>query len=591
LAVVGLGSNLGDSRRNVLRAMERLEALSEGPLLRSSLWRTAPVDCPAGSPDFVNAVVAFVPRRAATPESVLASLQEIEKEFGRKPKQVLNEARPLDLDLIAFGNETRASKELTLPHPRAHQRRFVLEPLSEITPSLILPGQEKTVWQLLEEYPPSAAPTARKLPARLIGGVLLACSLLVSLLCSAVTGRANGATEAGSPANAIVAHLQYREVDFSPLCWEIRVLRDARFTREPAFGGNRVHRGQLVLDQNTNQCLPFAWDIQARKLYLDLNHNGDLTDDATGAVTAAGQDLQLFRGIRLRFPSDAGPYDVRVDAHVFGQEGATRVFLYVRSLWEGSVQLNGKQWYLAVIDRPDGRLGSTASLKEVGDRMILRPWAERDGRFLWWHASLQHVHELSHVKLVDFPFRYAGNAEVFDAFNLPARLFFQGQAYRMEYRVEQGGNLAAAFHSSHQPLGKLHLEGDNTRRVVLDGGANGFTAVMDEPPAELEVPLGEYPRQLVLLQRRGSTNFAVGLGHHPLAVTAERAAKVGVGGPLQNAVGISTSPSTGELRLNYQLTNSAGIPFRLAFQDEKTPPRLDIRQGDSLVAQGHFRFG
>jgi 2-amino-4-hydroxy-6-hydroxymethyldihydropteridine diphosphokinase len=167
LAVVALGANLGDPRLNILEGMRRLEELADGPLLRSSLWETTPVDCPAGSPVFVNAVVAFVPRRGATPESVLTKLQEIEKEFGRKPKKVLNESRPLDLDLIAFGRETRAGTELTLPHPRAHQRRFVLQPLSEIAPGLILPGQQKTVLQLLEELPPAAALTAEKLPIRL----------------------------------------------------------------------------------------------------------------------------------------------------------------------------------------------------------------------------------------------------------------------------------------------------------------------------------------------------------------------------------------------------------------------------------------
>ncbi len=150
LVIIALGSNLGDSRRNVLRAMDLLQQFSEQPLLRSSLWQTAPVDCPAGSPTFVNAVVALVPRRGATPESVLADLQELERGFGRKPKKVLNEARPLDLDLIAFGDETRAGRELTLPHPRADQRRFVLEPLSEITPDLVLPGQKRTVLELLE---------------------------------------------------------------------------------------------------------------------------------------------------------------------------------------------------------------------------------------------------------------------------------------------------------------------------------------------------------------------------------------------------------------------------------------------------------
>jgi 2-amino-4-hydroxy-6-hydroxymethyldihydropteridine diphosphokinase len=152
-AIVALGSNLGDSRHNVLRAMDRLQALSDQPLLRSSLWQTTPVDCPEGSPDFINAVVALVPREGESPESLLAHLQALEKEFGRLPKKVVNEARPLDLDLIAFRQEVRSTSQLTLPHPRAHQRRFVLQPLSEIAPNLVPPGQTKTIVQLLGQLP------------------------------------------------------------------------------------------------------------------------------------------------------------------------------------------------------------------------------------------------------------------------------------------------------------------------------------------------------------------------------------------------------------------------------------------------------
>ena len=138
---IALGSNLGDARQNIFRAMARLQYFSDAPILKSSLMRTTPVDCPPGAPDFANAVVGFVPRRNETPESLLTKLQVLEKEFGRVPKRILNEPRPLDLDLIAFGNETRNSPELILPHPRAHLRRFVLQPLNQIAPELILPGQ------------------------------------------------------------------------------------------------------------------------------------------------------------------------------------------------------------------------------------------------------------------------------------------------------------------------------------------------------------------------------------------------------------------------------------------------------------------
>jgi 2-amino-4-hydroxy-6-hydroxymethyldihydropteridine diphosphokinase len=129
--------------------MARLQEFSITPLLKSSLIETAPVDCPPGSPMFLNAVVGLAPRATETPESLLAKLQALEKEFGRQQKKVLNEPRPLDLDLIAYRNETRTTAELTLPHPRAHLRKFVLQPLAEIAPDLLLPGQTRTAEQLL----------------------------------------------------------------------------------------------------------------------------------------------------------------------------------------------------------------------------------------------------------------------------------------------------------------------------------------------------------------------------------------------------------------------------------------------------------
>lgn len=163
LVVIALGSNLGDSRKIILDAMERLAALAEGPMLRSSLWQTAPVDCPPGSPAFLNAVVVFESKQGETPETLLHKLKSLEREFGRRPKTIHNEPRPLDLDLIAFGNEIRRTSELTLPHPRAHERRFVLEPFKEIAPDYILPGQTKTVAQFLAQLP--SDPGVSKSPA------------------------------------------------------------------------------------------------------------------------------------------------------------------------------------------------------------------------------------------------------------------------------------------------------------------------------------------------------------------------------------------------------------------------------------------
>ncbi|MGH8022638.1 MAG: 2-amino-4-hydroxy-6-hydroxymethyldihydropteridine diphosphokinase [Limisphaerales bacterium] len=149
LAFIALGSNLGDSKKIVMDALARLQTFSRKPIVKSSLWQTSPVDCPPGSGKFINAVAALAPDPAETPESLLIKLKALEKEFGRTLKQIPNEPRRLDLDLIAFGDESRRSSDLVLPHPRAHLRKFVLQPLKEIAPDLVLPGREKTVSELL----------------------------------------------------------------------------------------------------------------------------------------------------------------------------------------------------------------------------------------------------------------------------------------------------------------------------------------------------------------------------------------------------------------------------------------------------------
>jgi len=161
LGFVALGSNLGDSRRIIRDAMARLQDFSDRPILKSSLWQSLPVDCPPGSPKFVNAVVGLVPRKGETPESLLNKLQELEREFGRSRGHIINEPRSLDLDLIVFGAETRITPNLILPHPRAQVRRFVLQPLSEIAPELVLPGRKETVSQLLAGLP--AGETVKRL--------------------------------------------------------------------------------------------------------------------------------------------------------------------------------------------------------------------------------------------------------------------------------------------------------------------------------------------------------------------------------------------------------------------------------------------
>lgn len=153
IVIIALGSNLGDSGRLISQAVERLRGISRGVFQASSVWRTKPVDCPPDSPDFLNAVVIFQADDEMTPRNLLETLQEMERGFGRRPKEVMNEPRPLDLDIITFGREIVSEPDLVIPHARAHQRRFVLDPLHELSPDYQAPGWAGTVAELLQNLP------------------------------------------------------------------------------------------------------------------------------------------------------------------------------------------------------------------------------------------------------------------------------------------------------------------------------------------------------------------------------------------------------------------------------------------------------
>jgi len=149
MVLIGIGSNRGDSIRTVLRSIECLRRFAAGDVRASSLWRTSPVDCPPGSADFVNAVVAFESREGLTADALLAELKALEREFGRQMPWVRNAPRELDLDLLVFGDEHRDADHFVLPHPRATTRRFVLAPAAEVVPALRWPGTQTTVAELL----------------------------------------------------------------------------------------------------------------------------------------------------------------------------------------------------------------------------------------------------------------------------------------------------------------------------------------------------------------------------------------------------------------------------------------------------------
>ena len=136
LTCIGLGANLGDAGAVLRSAQDALAALPMSSFVAvSPLYRSAPID--ATGPDYLNAVALL--RTTLNAYVLLHKLQQIEFDHGRE-RSIRNAPRTLDLDLLLYGAESIATHELTVPHPRMHERAFVLRPLLDVLPSASIPG-------------------------------------------------------------------------------------------------------------------------------------------------------------------------------------------------------------------------------------------------------------------------------------------------------------------------------------------------------------------------------------------------------------------------------------------------------------------
>jgi 2-amino-4-hydroxy-6-hydroxymethyldihydropteridine diphosphokinase len=154
-AGVALGSNLGERIAHLRNARREIVAMSGAlpPLRCSAIYETEPVDCEQGAAKFFNAVIEF--GYSGRPEELRRALAGIERTLGRPAPHERNVSRPIDLDLLYFGDLVMETAELRIPHPRMVEREFVLRPLADIRPDLVLPKQTETVGALLSRLPAS----------------------------------------------------------------------------------------------------------------------------------------------------------------------------------------------------------------------------------------------------------------------------------------------------------------------------------------------------------------------------------------------------------------------------------------------------
>jgi hypothetical protein len=400
-----------------------------------------------------------------------------------------------------------------------------------------------------------------------LGNVVLPIALLA--LCPPwYCASAAESVSSNSPSSpAIAARLDYQETDYSVAeVYSPMTRRSEAFRHEPAAAG-KVFRGILNFGGGATNDIAFLWQPDAGKLFLDLNRNQDLTDDAVGVYStglAKQSEYQTFTNVHLALFTPSGPFPVRVnlDFWDYGMRPACQVQLH--SFWQGRVTLAGQDWQVGLIPNLSGKPADSCE----ADHLLVRPWERHSQPF-------------------------GGNRNPFDAFSFTRKLFFGGQAYELSsLPVAPAGEFRPVLQFAPQsvPLGDLKITGKFIHRLLLAGDA--YMVISDQPGDTLKVPVGNYYPPSVLLEQNGMQARCQGPGwpmQKVVSVTQNAPGVLAAGGPLTNTV--SATRHGRDLRLDYLLAGAGGQSYQLANVDRTKPPTFAIFHGGKQIASGNFEFG
>jgi len=200
-----------------------------------------------------------------------------------------------------------------------------------------------------------------------------AVALMVALCPGQVLRAADSAASSSPPANAIRVQLEYQEAAYNVAGLSLSLKTETSpFPKEPAAAAGKTVRGVLVLGDNASNSIPFVWQRDARKLFLDLNRNRDLTDDSNGVFLARAEgsiSYQTFTNVHLLFNTAAGRCRVLADLNFYDYSNSQiGGVVEVRSFWQGKATLNGHDWQVGMVPINLNQFGSFEN-----SQLLLRP--------------------------------------------------------------------------------------------------------------------------------------------------------------------------------------------------------------------------
>ncbi len=367
---------------------------------------------------------------------------------------------------------------------------------------------------------------------------------------------------ATSPAFTHTADLQYQETDEVLVSYSVGTkLRANPFLKEPALPGQNVFRGSLLSEPRPDQATAFIWDKGQGRLYLDLNRNGDLTDDPKGAFASPSRDdNQTFTNIHLVLPATTGDRAVRLQLEFYASRSSSpRVYAGLCYYWAAKLSLHGTDWQFGLVE--GHRREQPAALPTY---LLLRSWAERQR-----------------------PFHLTSSSP--DFFDFTTNLFFGNQAYALNCRYQPAGDAGKyrlRLEEQSPRLGELKVTGANLHRLILTAKPS-LTVVLDKPQGVVKLPVGNYSLAEIWLRKGEAEVGSFGAGK--LSVDGRRPATLVAGGPLTNSVATKSQDHT--LQLSYKLLAADGREYKFPRRDDKPPPEFAVFQGTNRLATGKFQYG
>ena len=340
--------------------------------------------------------------------------------------------------------------------------------------------------------------------------------------------------------------------------------RTEPFDKEPDTGGREVHRGVLHCDPaKPENDVIFLWDKSEGKLYIDLNRDGDLTNDPDGDLTTDNKDRgqyinQQFPEFQLSLTTDAGEHRYRLSARLTSYPGWQNANFTVSSNYQGTVELTGEKWGFRVVDALCGKI-------ESGDMISI------------WPKSASETNRA-------------------DSQRLPKTLFLYDRCYEVYFEFKAGDDNAprlwCTLTEKDVPLATLKLGGKEIQQLVF--GDSKMLVLPRLSEEGMTVPVGQFQCKQLALKPQENRPAASPQDVREIAVSvaADTENVLKVGAPLNHTVKVERSGKM--LKFNYELVGAGGEKYdyrAMTGYSNDNKPKVTIYKGDLQLASGEFEYG